>query len=109
MRCAWPRCALRQSLEKNKELLEEAERRWLTSQFPLTRNGASGRKALARRRFRALLTFGGLMLRRRDWAGAAVVALAIAVTTFQIGTLRSQLYEALAIKQFAAAAKSSNR
>jgi len=55
--------------------------------------------------FGALLTFGGLMLRRQDWAGAGVVALAIAGTTFWIGTMRSQLYEALSIKQFAAAAK----
>ncbi len=32
--------------------------------------------------FGALLTFGGLMLRRQDWAGAGVVALSIAGTTF---------------------------
>ncbi len=55
--------------------------------------------------FGALLTFGGLMLRRQDWAGAGVVALSIAGTTFWIGTMRSQLYEAFSIKQFAAAAK----
>jgi len=55
--------------------------------------------------FGASLTFGGLILRRRDWAGAGVVALAIAGTTFWIGTMRSQLYDALSIKQFAAAAK----
>jgi 4-amino-4-deoxy-L-arabinose transferase-like glycosyltransferase len=55
--------------------------------------------------FAASLTFGGLILRRRDWAGAGVVALSIAGTTFWIGTMRSQLYEALSIKQFAAAAK----
>jgi hypothetical protein len=55
--------------------------------------------------FGASLTFGGLILRRRDWAGAGVVALSIAGTTFWIGTMRSQLYEALSIKQFAAAVK----
>jgi hypothetical protein len=55
--------------------------------------------------FGALVTFGGLILRLRDWAGAGVVALSIAGSTFWIGTMRSQLYEALSIKQFAAAAK----
>jgi hypothetical protein len=55
--------------------------------------------------FGASLTFGGLILRRRDWAGAGVVALSIAGTTFWIGTMRSQLYETLSIKQFAAAAE----
>jgi hypothetical protein len=55
--------------------------------------------------FGALLAFGGLMLRREDWAGAGVVALSIAGTTFWIGTMRSQLYEAFSIKQFTAAAK----
>ena len=53
----------------------------------------------------ASLTFGGLILRRRDWAGAGVVALSIAGSTFWIGTMRSQLYETLSIKQFAAEAK----
>jgi 4-amino-4-deoxy-L-arabinose transferase-like glycosyltransferase len=55
--------------------------------------------------FGASLTFGGLTLRRRDWAGAGVVALAIAGTTFWIGTMRSQLYQTLSMKQFAAAVK----
>jgi 4-amino-4-deoxy-L-arabinose transferase-like glycosyltransferase len=55
--------------------------------------------------FSAGLTFGGLTLQRRDWAGAAVVALAIAGTTFWIGTMRSQLYETLSMKHFAAAVK----
>jgi 4-amino-4-deoxy-L-arabinose transferase-like glycosyltransferase len=55
--------------------------------------------------FGASLTFGGLMLRRRDWAGAGVVVLAIAGTTFWIGTMRNQLYQTLSIKQFAAAVK----
>jgi hypothetical protein len=54
--------------------------------------------------FGASLTFGGLILRRRDWTGAGVVALSIAGTTFWIA-MRSQLYETLSIKQFAAAAK----
>jgi hypothetical protein len=55
--------------------------------------------------FGASLTFGGLTLRRRDWAGAGVVALAIAGTTFWIGTMRSELYQTLSMKQFAAAVK----
>jgi 4-amino-4-deoxy-L-arabinose transferase-like glycosyltransferase len=55
--------------------------------------------------FGALLTFVGLILQRRNLAGAGVVVLAIAGTTFWIGAMRSQLYETLSIKQFAAAAK----
>jgi hypothetical protein len=55
--------------------------------------------------FGASLTFGGLILHRRDWAGAGMVALSITGTTFWIGTMRSQLYETLSIKQFAAAVK----
>ena len=53
----------------------------------------------------ASLSFVGLALRRQDWAGAGVVALAIAGTAFWIGTMRSQLYETLSIKQFAAEAR----
>jgi hypothetical protein len=55
--------------------------------------------------FGALLTFVGLMLQRRDLAGVGLVVLAIAGTTFWIDAMRSQLYETLSIRQFAAAAK----
>jgi hypothetical protein len=54
--------------------------------------------------FGASLTFGALILQRRDWAGMGVAALAIAGTVFWI-TMRSQLYETLSVKQFAAAAQ----
>jgi 4-amino-4-deoxy-L-arabinose transferase-like glycosyltransferase len=55
--------------------------------------------------FGASLTFGGLILRRPRWAGAGVAALAIASTTFWIGTMGSELHETLSTKQFTAAVK----